>query len=143
MHVFRPRFPCTALDGSEKRGGFAADEGPAAAVDKEVEAEIGAHDIITQQADFTGLFDGQGDILDGQGILIAHINVAMGGADGVGTDDHPLQNGVRIAFQQAAVHIRTRVPFVGVADDVLGLALGLAGGIPFPTGGKSAAAPPP
>jgi hypothetical protein len=105
--------------------------------------KAGAHDVITQQAEFAGLFDGQGDILDSQGILVAHIDVAMGGADGIGTDDHPLQNGVGIALKKAAVHIGTRVAFVGVADDVLGLALGLAGGIPFPAGGESTAAPSP
>jgi len=49
---------------------------------------------------------------------------------------------VRVALDKATIHERARVSFVGIADDVLGLALGLAGELPLQAGGKARAAAP-
>ena len=102
--------------------------------------KAGAQDVLAQQAHLARRLDGQGDVLDGQGVLVAHVDVALAGADGIGADDHPLQHRMGVAFQQAAVHVGAGVALVGVADHVLGIAFGLAGGIPLPAGGKPAAA---
>ena len=48
----------------------------------------------------------------------AHVDEALVRADGVGGDGHAFEHAVRIAFQDAAVHERAGVAFVGVADDV-------------------------
>ena len=53
-------------------------------------------------------------------------------------DGHALDDAVGIAFQDAAVHERAGVAFVGVADDELLRALGVAGEFPLPPGGKPA-----
>ncbi len=46
-----------------------------------------------------------------------------------------------VALHQAAVHERAGVALVAVADDVLDVALGLAGGLPLVAGGEAPAAP--
>ena len=48
-----------------------------------------------------------------------------------------------IALEQPAVHVRTRVSFVGVADDVTFLARGASALLPFARGRIAAAAPSP
>ncbi|OQB55895.1 MAG: hypothetical protein BWX99_01031 [Deltaproteobacteria bacterium ADurb.Bin151] len=70
---------------------------------------------MAQKAGFLGLSDGDIQTMDGQGIFSAAVYVAMAGADGLGRDDHALQNRVRIRFQNAAVHESTGVAFVGIA----------------------------
>jgi hypothetical protein len=47
---------------------------------------------------------------------------------------------VRIAFDDGPIHERARVAFVGVADQVLLVAIDLAGELPFLAVGKPAAA---
>ena len=86
----------------------------------------------------------QGDLqpADGQGILGAAVDVAVLRADGIAGDDHALDDRVGIAFQGGAIHEGARVALVGVADDVLGPALRLAGQLPLGAGGEAAAAAP-
>ena len=73
---------------------------------------------------------------DGQRILAADVEESLPGADGVGADQHAFEDGVRIAFQNGAVHVRAGRTFVGVANDVLQVALGLPGELPFLPGGE-------
>ena len=56
---------------------------------------------------------------DGQRILGPDVDEALAGADRVGGDGHALQDAVRVALQDAAVHEGAGVALVGVADDVL------------------------
>ena len=49
-------------------------------------------------------------------VLGATVDVALVSADRVGADDHPLEHGVGVALEDAAVHERARVALVGVAD---------------------------
>jgi hypothetical protein len=59
---------------------------------------------------------GDQQVLDGQRILGPDVDHALGGARGERADDHPLQDAVGIALQQAPVHVRARVALVRVAD---------------------------
>ena len=94
-----------------------------------------------EQAQFLGLSDGGHDVVDGHGVFVANIDIALVRADGKGADDHALQNAVRIALHQAAVHKRAGVALVAVADDVLDFVMGLAGGLPLVAGGEASATP--
>ena len=57
-------------------------------------------------------------------------------ANGSGCDYHAFQYGMGIGFQNAAVHKRPRVSFVGIAKHVFDIALGSGGKFPFHAGGK-------
>ena len=72
-----------AFHGGDEGRFFAADKGPGALADLDVEVEAGAQDIGAQEARFPGLVDGQGQALHRQGIFVAHVDIALVGADGV------------------------------------------------------------
>ena len=82
-------------------------------------------DVLAEEARFPRLLDRERDVLHRQGVLVPDVDVALAGADRVGADDHPLEDAVGVALQEAPVHVGAGVALVGVADDVLGLALGL------------------
>ena len=86
---------------------------------------------MPQQSVFTRLRHGDFQPFNGQRIFGADINKALIGADCVTGNRHGFQNGVRIAFKGTAVHIRARVTFISVADDVLDVALHLFREIPL------------
>ena len=73
-------------------------------------------------------------------VLGADVDVALVRADGVAADDHPLDDRVRVALEDGAVHERARVALVGVADEVLLVVLGLAGELPLDAGREPGAA---
>ena len=85
----------------------------------------------------------QREVLDGQRILVAHVDVALVAADGVGPDDHALQHQWGLPSSSASVHVRARVAFVRVADDVFRLAFRVAAAFPLATGGETGTAPAP
>ena len=138
----RPRtgLAALALDGAHEGGLLAADEGARAHADLEVELEVGAHDVLAQETVLAGLLDGILQTLDGQRVLGPQVDVALLRADGIGADGHALDEAVRVALQDRAVHEGAGVALVGVADDVLDVALGLAGELPLETGGEAGAA---
>ena len=51
---------------------------------------------------------------------MTHINISLIAPNCIGPDEHTLDDAVRIALQQAPVHVSTGVAFVGVADNVSG-----------------------
>ena len=95
---------------------------------------------VAEQAQALGLADGGLQVLDGERVLGAHVDVALLRADGVGGDGHAFEDAVRVAFEHGAVHEGAGVAFVGVADDVLLLLAGLGDGAPFQAGGIAGAA---
>ncbi len=78
-----------------------------------------------------------------QRILGANVNEAVFGTDGVGTDDHPLEHGMGITFQDTAVHECAGVPLVGVADDEFWRSRSLATCFPLAGGGEPSTPPAP
>jgi len=82
-------------------------------------------------------------MLYGQGILITYVDIPLVRADGIGTDNHALDNTVRISFEDAPVLIGAGVTLVGVAEYILNVIFGGTAGLPFPPRGEAAAAPAP
>ena len=90
-----PRLPFDAVD----EGGFlAADERAGAHLDDDVEAEAAVEDVASQQAVGPGAGDGRLQPSHRQRVLGADVDVGLGGADGVGRDDHAFEQPVRVAF---------------------------------------------
>ena len=123
-----------------QRGFLAADERARAQADEDVKIKAGAEDVLAQQPVFAGLIDGDFQALDGDGILRAHIDIALAGADGIASDGHGLQHRVRVALQHGAVHESAGVALVGVADHVLLVSLGGGGKLPLLARGEARAA---
>ncbi len=119
---------------------LAADEGAGAEAQLDVEVEAAPEDVVPQKAHLAGLADRDLEALDGEGVFRADVDVALVRAHGVAADDHRLEDGVGIALQGRAVHVRAGVALVRVADHVL-LSLGLLGGrLPLDAGGEPGAA---
>ena len=98
---------------------------------------------VAQQPDFACLAQRDDQVLDGQRILGAHVDHAFGRSGSVGSDQHAFDDAVRIAFEDAAVHVRAGIAFVRIADQNLAAAVGLVGQqFPFLAGGKSGSAAP-
>ena len=132
-----------ALDGGHQRRLLAAHKGPGPLADLEVEVELGAQDVVPQETEFPGLVDGEFQALHRQGVFVAHVDVALAGADGIGPDDHALDDGVGVALHDRPVHEGPGVALVAVADDELYHALGFPAQAPLAAGGETAAAPAP
>ena len=143
MDVFRAGLAGPSLQRSKERRGFAADERAAAPVDLHIEGKVAAQNVLAQEPRLAGLLHRARDVAHRQRVFVADIDVALAGADRVGADDHPFEDQVGISLQEAAVHVGAGIALVRVADDILGLALGLAGLIPLPARRESAAAPAP
>src|ERR1039458_9063445 len=73
----RARRAALAFDARDQRRLLAADEGARAQPYVDVEAEAGAGDAVAQQAHALGLLDGRLEVLDGQRVLGAHVDVAL------------------------------------------------------------------
>ena len=72
--------------------------------------------------------------MDGQRILRADINDALGGAHDVAADDHAFEQRVGIAFNFVAIHVRAGIAFIRIADDVFLIGLRFGEEFPFVAG---------
>ncbi len=136
------RLAAAAFDGDHQGRFLAADKGARAQADVDVKVKAAAQDVLSQQAVGLGLRDRDLKAVDGNGVLGAHIDVALIGPDGIARDGHGLQHRVRVALQNGAVHEGARVALIGVADDVFGIRLAFRGQLPLDAGGEAAAAAP-
>ena len=119
-----------------------AHEGARPLPDLYVEVEFRSEDVVSQQAVLPCLGDGGLRAPDRQGIFGPDIEISMGRAHGVGGDGHPLDDGMRVRFEYAAVHVGPGVPFVAIADEVFrGLFLRPAD-LPFSSRRETGASPP-
>ena len=137
----RPGHPPPAFDAGQDGRLFAADEGAGALLDGDVEVGQAAQDVGAQQPGLAALGDGVLQALDGQRVLGPAVDVALGGADGVGGDEHALDHPEGVALQDGPVHERARVALVGVADEVLLGGRDVEGDLPLLPGGEARAAP--
>ena len=96
--------------------------------------------MVAEEAALSGVFDGFLETDDGQRVLGTDIDDGRGSADGIGTDEHAFDEVMGVAFDDRAVHERTGVAFVGVADEVLLIAFGILRRSPFEGGGETGAA---
>ena len=136
----RTRAAGEAFERGDQRGLFAADECARALHQFDVEVEAAAEDVLAQQPVFARLFDGAVQAAHRQRILGAHVDDALGRAHRVGADDHAFQQRMRIALDLVAVHVGAGIALVGIADDVLGVGLGLGQEIPLVAGEEARAA---
>ena len=83
------------------------------------------------------LVDRQLQTVHRERVFRADVDEAVLGADRVRADRHRLDDRARIAFHDGAVHERTRVAFIGVADDVLLVGLDARRDLPLETGGEA------
>ncbi len=63
-----------------------------------MKTQAGTEDIIAKQSIIGHLLQRQLQALDSQGIFGTDVDVALGGADSIGADEHAFQNGVRVSF---------------------------------------------
>ena len=131
------------FDGGDQGRFLAGDEGAGALDDLDVEVEAGAEDVLSQEARLPRLSDGDLDALDGQRVFVPDVDEAFLGADGLGADDHALEDGVGIGLEDGAVHEGPRVALVAVADEVFRRSLRPAGGLPLLARGEPGPAPAP
>ena len=133
-------FAAMPFDGGHQSGLFAADESARAETDVEVEVKARAEDVLAQKPVFARLFDGDGQALYRDGVFRADVNITLIRADGVCRDRHRFDDGVRVAFEDGTIHERAGVALVRVAADVLFLAGGIFGELPFPARREARAA---
>ena len=123
-----------------QRGFFAADERAGPHLDDHLEREVRTQDVVAQKVVRLRFGDRDAQTGDRQRIFGSNVDIRFLSADGVGGQRHPFEEAVRVAFDDRAVHKRTRVAFVGVADQVtVGFFVG-AREHPFASGGEPAAA---
>ncbi len=135
----RSRFTSTALNGCQQGRFFTTDKGPGPFFDMQMKREIGVQNIISQQAILFRLGNSHREPFNGQRIFGPAVNVAFPGPDGISANGHAFDQAVRVAFQQGTVHKGPRVPFIGIADDILEISRGSGGKFPFGAGGKTGA----
>ncbi|MFM1944516.1 MAG: hypothetical protein RI897_3498 [Verrucomicrobiota bacterium] len=129
-----------AFDGGEQGGFFAADEGAGADADFDIEVKSCIEDIFTDEGLGAGLFDGEFESFDSEGVFGADVEEAFLGTDGVGGDGHTFDDAVGVTFEDAAVHEGAGVAFVAVTDDVFFVTDVFIDCFPFEAGGVAGAA---
>ena len=118
----RPRHAAAPFDAGDERRLLAADERARALLMTMSNAEARCRGCCRRAGPRSRIWRSRSQPLDRQRILGADVDVAVRRADGVGADDHPLEDAVRVALEQRAVHERAGVALVGVADHVLRVA---------------------
>src|SRR4030043_822868 len=88
---------------------------------------------------FLCLVYGTPEIRHSQRILVTDINISLLGTNRIGSNEHSLNDMVRIPFKQGTVHISARIPFISIADDKLLPSLCFSTGLPLRSGWKSPA----
>ena len=129
--------PALPFDRGDERGLLAADKGAGPLLDPDVEAEVRPQDVLPEDAELPHLDDRFLQSLDGQRVFGADVDIALTGADRVGGDEHPFEDGVGVALDQGPVHEGSGVALVGVADEVALVARHFPAGQPLPPGRKS------
>ena len=71
---------------------------------------------------------------DCQRILSTDIDIAFGGANGVGSDHHAFDYRMWIALNDGAIHVGPWVAFIGIADKVLQVTRRTAAKLPLQSG---------
>jgi hypothetical protein len=120
------RLAAASFDRGDEARFLSGHERTRTLADPDVEAEAGPQDVPAEEAMGSRLLDGMGGIFHGEGILLPHVDVPPAGTDGVRPDDHSLDDAVRVALEEAPVHVGAGVPLVGVADDVFFISLGFS-----------------
>src|SRR3989304_3936337 len=92
-----------ALERGDQPRLFAADVGAGAPMDDDVQGEPRAPDVLSEEAGLIGVRDRPAEDPPGLDVLAADIHEGQVGADGVGGDDHALNQRVGISLEQVAI----------------------------------------
>jgi len=111
------RFTHFPFDRPDQRRFFAAHESARALHDLDIETKLRSQNMVAEQPLFIGLFQGGPHVRNGQRIFIPDIQNSLGRPGRISADQHSFQNTVRIAFQNAAVHVGTRIAFIRVTHE--------------------------
>ena len=134
------RHAALTLDGVKQGGLFAADERAGAKTEMGAEGEVGAKDVVAEQASGLHVLDRVLKPFDGDRVFGTDVEVTFGRAEGIASEHHTLDDFKGVAFEDGAVHERAGVAFVAVADDVFLIGLDVSGELPLTAGGESTAA---
>lgn len=124
LHARAPRL---ALNRADQGRALAADIGTGTRVEVDVEVEAAPEDVRAEEAVVLRLADGIQEQRAEAGVLRAHVDEAVRGADDVSRDDHGLDEVERIMTDEFAVLERRRLALIRIADDDLALAADRAG----------------
>ena len=130
-----------ALDGVQQGGLLPADVGPRARDDLKAKGGPGAAPPVPREVKGIQFADGRPDGRERLGILTADVEDAGIGADDSADGHHAGQDRMGSLFQQPLVGVGPRVALVGIADDILLVTHGLAGGLDLEMEGEAGAPP--
>ena len=126
-----------------QRGFLTAHKGAGSQTQLYMEAEAAAENVLAQKSQLPRLIDGNFQALYGDGIFSTDINIPGIGSNRISGNGHRFQYGMRIAFQDGSIHERTRIAFIGIADDIFVAWRLICRKLPFHPGRKSATASAP
>ena len=121
----RPHLGALPLDQGEQGGLFSADVG-AGSLDREVKGESAAANVFPEPPGLAQFDDGGVDALEGVGIFRPDVENPHGCATIPARRDHPEEDAVGLLLHQIAINVGPPVALVGIADDILRRAFGLA-----------------
>ena len=98
--------------------------------------------MVAEQTALTRLRHGVLQALDRQRVLRTHVDDRLPGADCIRADEHALDQVVRVALNNCAIHERTGVALIRVADEGLFRTGCTARGIPLEPCWEAGAAAP-
>ncbi|KUG23942.1 hypothetical protein ASZ90_006240 [hydrocarbon metagenome] len=122
------RFTHVPFNGFDQCGFLSADKCAGPVKNFYIEIDTLPQNIFAQQTQAGGFLNGNGRVLDGQRVFRAHVNDAVARSDGKRGNDDPFNDGMRVAFQHAPVHVGAGISLVCIADNI------------FPAGGAVLAA---
>ena len=128
--------------GSDEARLLADDVGARAFDDAQLAVESAAQHVLAHEAVSAGVFEGEAHPLDGERVFGTDVDETVLGTGGLGGDKHPLDDEMRVSFEEEAVHEGARVALIGVAEEVLGRASSRAEEVPLAAGGEEGAAAP-
>ena len=126
-----------ALEALEHRGFLAADIGAGTLDNADVEGTTGAHDVGPEPAIDVRDVDGGAQDGDGIGVLGAHVDEALRRSRGEAGDSHAFEQCEGVALHEHAVGEGAAVALIGVAADVLLVALGFEHRAPLDASGEA------
>src|SRR6185295_135146 len=134
------RIAALPLERLEKCRFLAADVRPGPPINNDIEAEAAPQNVLAEETPGTGLLH---RLLEGPIPLVEFAPDIEEGEirlDGVGREDDPLQDQVRILFDQETVLERAGLALIGVDAEVARLVFGLRQEAPFHPGREPGAA---
>ena len=134
------RVAALAFEGLDQAGLFAADVAAAAAVDDDFAGVARAEDVLAEEALGLRLGDGALEDLGAVDELAADVDEGLLGLDGPRGDRDAFQHLVRVLVDDLAVLVGAGLGFVGVDDEVGGLARLTVEELPLHAGREAGAA---